>query len=314
MTKQQKYFDDLLALVAKEKQKDFELYKQQIEQLSLAERKEKGFTWHPLSIIKSGYTIGERSFVIVEKTETTNPPRQFRAGKPVRLFTLTSGVYQPEKIGVINFVKKNRIKIILNSKDLPDWLHAGNIGIDLQFDERTYQEMEKALKTIQKEKKGRLSDLRSVLLGNMNARFISSNSAPISTLNESQNQAIAQIMGSQDVAVVHGPPGTGKTTTLVQAIKALAQVESSILVCAPSNAAVDLLTERLAAEELTVVRIGNISRVEETMLKHTLDVRLSEHPESKNIKKVKIQAAAACLLYTSPSPRDATLSRMPSSA
>lgn len=293
MRQQQKYFDNLLALVAKEKQKDFELYKQQIEQLPLEERKEKGFTWYPLNVLQSGYTIGDRSFIVVEKANEDVPPRQFRAGKPIRLFTLKPGAYQPEKIGVINYVKKNKVKIILNAKDLPDWLNIGNIGIDLQFDERTYQEMEKALVAIPKEKKGRLPDLRAVLLGEMAARFRGDSIASVATLNNSQNQAIAQILGAQDVAVIHGPPGTGKTTTLVQAIKALAKVEHGILVCAPSNAAVDLLTERLAAEELKVVRIGNISRVDENILRHTLEVRLSEHPESKNIKKVKIQAVAA---------------------
>ena len=293
MVNQQKYFDELLALVAKEKQKDFELYKEQIEKLSLEERKEKGFTWHPLIVSKSGYTIGERSFVIVEKDNEVSVPRKFRAGTTVRLFTLTPGAYQPEKIGVINYVKRNRMKIILNARDLPDWLGMGNIGVDMQFDERTYLEMEKAIKAVQSEKKGRLPDLRAVLLGKMEARFYGGSSLAIPTLNESQNQAVEQVLGAQDVAVIHGPPGTGKTTTLVQAIKALSKKEHGILVCAPSNAAVDLLTERLAAEELIVVRIGHISRVDENIIQHTLEARLSEHPDSKNIKKVKIQAAAA---------------------
>ena len=293
MINEKKYFENLLELVAKEKKKDFETHKELIENLPLEERKKKGYTWHPLVVIKSGYTIGDRSFVIIEKENVLNAPRQFRPGKTVRLFTLAAGAYQPEKIGIINYVKRNKIKVILNSGDLPDWLGAGGIGIDLQFDERTYLEMEKALKTVMKANKDRLADLRSVLIGNLEASFYTGAPTQISSLNIHQNQAVTQILGAKDVAIIHGPPGTGKTTTLVQAIKALSKKEHGILVCAPSNAAVDLLTERLAEQELTVVRIGNISRVDESIIRHTLDARLSNHPESKNIKKVKKQAAAA---------------------
>ena len=286
MTNEKKYFEELLRLVAKEKQTDFEQYKEVIEKLPMEERKKQGYTWHPLNIIKSGYTIGDRSFVLLEKTTETHAPRQFRSGKTVRLFTLTPGAYQPEKIGIINYVKKNRMKIILNTKDLPDWLGDGNIGIDLQFDERTYLEMEKALNTVMKANKDRLAELRAVLLGNLPSKTILLPPASIDNLNPHQNQAVAQILGTQDVAVVHGPPGTGKTTTLVQAIKRLSEKEHGILVCAPSNAAVDLLTERLAAAELRVVRIGNISRVDDNIIQHTLDAKLSSHPDSKNIKKI----------------------------
>ncbi|MBK6932451.1 MAG: AAA family ATPase [Saprospirales bacterium] len=99
------------------------------------------------------------------------------------------------------------------------------------------------------------------------------------------------ILDNRDIAVVHGPPGTGKTTTLVAAIKQLVKTENTVLVTAPSNTAADLLTERLAARGLYVVRVGNISRVDDRVLPHTLDAILARQPESRNIKKVKIQAA-----------------------
>ena len=154
-------------------------------------------------VTKSGYTIGDRSFVIVEKENILRAPRQFRAGKTVRLFTLAAGAYQPEKIGVINYVKKNKIKIILNTRDLPDWLGAGGIGIDLQFDERTYLEMEKAVKTVMKANKDRLAELRSVLTGNLEARFYTGAATQISTLNLHQNQAVTQILGAKAVSYTH---------------------------------------------------------------------------------------------------------------
>jgi predicted DNA helicase len=103
--------------------------------------------------------------------------------------------------------------------------------------------------------------------------------------------AIRQINNAYDVAVIHGPPGTGKTTTVVHAVVEVCKYERQVLVAAPSNTAADLLTERLAEQGLQVVRIGNISRVDETLLKHTLEGQISTHPESKNIKKLRIKAA-----------------------
>lgn len=290
---EKKYFSNLLEQVLAEKKADFEAYKNLIANLPLDERKAQGFTWHPLSVVKFGYTIGERSFVIVEKTTETDAPRQFRSGKTVRLFSLTPGAYKPERIGVINYVKDKKMKIILNAKDIPDWLSQGNLGVDLQFDERTYLEMEKAIKIVSKANKNRLADLRRILLNKEPARFLAGHPIAIPTLNNFQNKAVNQVLAAQDVAVIHGPPGTGKTTTAVQSLKQLVKTENTVLVCAPSNAAVDLLTERVAKEGLSVVRLGNISRVDDEIIQHTLEAQLAAHPESKNIKKVKIQAADA---------------------
>ncbi len=287
------YFKILLEQVLAEKKADFEAYKKLIADLPLAERKEQGFTWHPLNVVKFGYTIGERSFVIVEKTSETDAPRQFRSGKTVRLFTLAPGAYKPERIGVINYIKDKKMKIVLNAKDIPDWLSQGSLGVDIQFDERTYLEMEKAIKIVSKASRDRLAELRNILLQKVGARFLNGHPITIPTLNDSQNKAVNQVLAAQDVAIIHGPPGTGKTTTIIQAIKQLVKTENTVLVCAPSNAAVDLLTERAAREGLSVVRLGNISRVDEDIIKHTLEAQLGTHPDSKNIKKVKIQAADA---------------------
>jgi len=287
------YFKTLLEQVLAEKKADFEAYKKLIADLPLAERKEQGFTWHPLNVVKFGYTIGERSFVIVEKTSETDAPRQFRSGKTVRLFTLSEGAYKPERIGVINYIKDKKMKIVLNAKDIPDWLSQGNLGVDIQFDERTYLEMEKAIKIVSKASKDRLAELKNILLNKVAARFLNGHPITIPSLNTAQNNAVNQVLAAQDVSIIHGPPGTGKTTTIIQAIKQLVKTENTVLVCAPSNAAVDLLTERAASQGLSVARLGNISRVDEDIIKHTLEAQLAAHPESKNIKKVKIQAANA---------------------
>ena len=280
---------DLLLI---EKEEDLEQFKKQVQELPLAERKAKGVSWYPVEVVKSGYTYGDRAFVEVQREVHGEEAHQFRAGKSINLFTQQAGVSNPERKGVVHFVNKNRMRVILGTKDLPDWLGMGQIGLDLLFDERSYLEMEKALDTVMKASKGRLAELRNVLLGKQEP-YLMPIAHPISipALNESQNAAVNKVLRTRDVAIIHGPPGTGKTTTLVQTIKLLCKTEATVLVTAPSNTAVDLLTERLAREGLTVVRIGNISRVDESIMLHTLDMQLSSHPDSKNIKKVKVQAA-----------------------
>ncbi len=294
MSKVLEELQTLAELLQLEKEADLEQFKERIQRLPLSERQKNGYAWYPVQVVKSGYTYGERAFVTIERDGAEDQPHQFRAGKVVNFFTNQPAVKYPEKSGVVNFVKKNRMQIILNSKDLPDWLGLGQIGVDLLFDERTYQEMEKALRKVQEAKKGRLAELRAILMGIQPPRYSASGQAvPHPYLNEAQNEAVQHILAAQDVAVVHGPPGTGKTTTVVEAVRRLAEQEATVLVTAPSNTAVDLLTERLAEQGLEVTRIGNISRVEESVIRHTLDMKLAGHPESKNIKKVKIQAAEA---------------------
>ena len=281
-----------LELLKLEKEEDFNQHKQFIQSLSLDERVKQGYSWYPLNILKSGYTYGERAFVIVERTSKLEEGHQFRSGKTANLFTQQPNVRNPERAGVVQYVEKNKLKIILNAKDLPDWLGLGLIGIDIMFDERTYLEMEKALKKVMEAGRDRLAELRAIFLGKELPKFSGESVLPtLPELNQSQNNAVGQIIASQDVAIIHGPPGTGKTTTLVQGVKMLIKTEHTVLVTAPSNTAVDLLTERLFNAGIQVVRIGNISRVEESLMQHTLDVQLLHHPESKNIKKMKKEAA-----------------------
>lgn len=288
------YFGELLALLKTEKEADLSQHREFIDNLSLDHKKKKGYTWYPLQILKKGFTYGERAFLLVERTSLLDEPHQIKAGHTVRLFTMQPAVKQGEQTGVVHYVDKNRMKVILNQRDLPDWIDLGLIGVELMFDERTYQEMERALKTLLKPGNGRLKTLVDVLLGNSTAHTkanLPALPAGFGGLNSSQLEAVQHILDAEDLAIVHGPPGTGKTTTLVQAVVAMSQSVSNMLVTAPSNTAVDLLTERLLSAGIRVVRIGNISRVDEKIMESSLEVQLSMHPEAKNIRKIRIQAA-----------------------
>ena len=284
----------LKELLQIEKDADLEYFKTVIQNKPLEQRRAEGFTWYPLSIKGSGYTYGDRAFVTVERGGSADAPHQFRSGNVVNFFTQQKDVYRAEFSGTIQFISKNEMRIILNAKDLPDWMTGGSIGVDLLFDDRTYMEMERALTKVIDAKGDRLAELRDIFLNLQKQNYVPNNSESylnLEKLNASQNKAVQNIIQNRDVAIIHGPPGTGKTTTIVAAVKKLTETESTVLVAAPSNTAADLLTERLATEGLLVVRVGNISRVDESIVKHTLESQIANHPEAKNIKKIKIKAA-----------------------
>ncbi|WP_317174994.1 AAA domain-containing protein [Hymenobacter qilianensis] len=150
--------------------------------------------------------------------------------------------------------------------------------------------MDYALGKVMGAYESRLADLRDVLLGGKLARFKPDAEAMLyypSPLNESQLAAVRHVLAAQDVAIIHGPPGTGKTTTLVQAIIETIRRERRVLVCAPSNTAVDLLTEKLAERGVNVIRMGNPSRVSDLLLEHTLDAQIMNHKSYSELKSMR---------------------------
>ena len=290
-TTAQEELERTLSLLRIEKEDDLAQYNTYIKQSPLHERREKGVCWYPVQIKETGYGLGDYPYVIVERPTQRDREHQFNGGKAASLFNNLPGGEEEEAHGTINYVSGNTMKIIFNGNDLPEWISDGKIGVNLLFDERSYREMEDAIKKVIKAEGNRLADLREIILGTKApAKEEDDYHVKIPSLNDSQNDAVNEILRARDIAVVHGPPGTGKTTTIVQAIKIMAQTEKRILVCAPSNAAADLLTEKIANEGLKVVRIGNLSRIDDNILAHTLEGMIAQHPLHKEVKKLKKQA------------------------
>jgi superfamily I DNA and/or RNA helicase len=279
-----------LELIKLERQADLEQYRQKVLLQSISQRTKKGTTWYPVSLKRDYIGTGERLIIEIERTNYLDQPHAFQSGKAVTVFTNASGKPEKEHInGVVNYVRDNLMLITLNSDDLPDWIEDGLLGVDVMFDEMSYREMEFTLNEVIKADDNRVAEFKRILLGDEKAKLQSRNIniESINILNHSQQQALQKIADAEDVAFIHGPPGTGKTTTLVQAINLTIQSENQVLVCAPSNAAVDLLVEKLSEQGLNVLRIGHPARVTEQSLSKTLDARIAAHPNYQELRGLR---------------------------
>ncbi len=285
------YFQRLQQLLQVEKEADKQSYQRLNTKLSPAARREAGVTWYPIAIRDTEIGRGDYLTIEMERTTHQDIAHSLRFGMTAALFS-NHNPSENRIEGTVTQVSGNRLKLALRVDELPDWTRAGKLGVDTVFDDNSYREMELALKAATAAAEDSKNYLAQVITGQRQLRFAEEYFAPIASLNVSQNEAVQKILAAEELAIVHGPPGTGKTTTLVQAIKALLKKEGErILVTAPSNAAVDLLSERLSAAGLTVVRVGNPAKVNEGQLSLTLDSQLSSHPGFKEIKRLKKQAS-----------------------
>ena len=281
------------ALMKLEQQEDYEQFKIKSAQASIAERQKRGLTWYPVKITKEDIGFGGKLVIELERQGGQGGLHLFQVGKNAALFGNVpgrAGSDRPTLSGVITSVKRNKILLATTKEDLPDWVEDGKLGVDLTFDEVSYREMEYALGKVMGAYNSRLAELRDVLLGAKPARFRPEAEATLyypSPLNESQLAAVRHVLAAQDVAIIHGPPGTGKTTTLVQAILETIRRERRVLVCAPSNTAVDLLTEKLAERGVNVIRMGNPSRVSDLLLQHTLDAQIMNHKSYAELRSMR---------------------------
>lgn len=287
------YFEDQLNSLRIERDEDLQSYIKQMETLSVADRRANGLSWYPIAIRGTEMSRGDYLRVELERTTHQEVNHQLRFGMPAVLFS-NHDPKQDRVEGVIAYQGGSRLKLTLRTDELPDWAKNGKLGVDVLFDDHSYDEMQFALKRASTQvETGAESSLMSVLLGRkspgFNPHFFP---CSIPELNTVQQLAVNQIVAANELAVVHGPPGTGKTTTLVQAIKALIkQKGKQILVVAPSNTAVDLLTEKLADAGLDVLRIGNPARVSEKLFSLTLDSRMAAHGSIKEVRNLKKRAA-----------------------
>ncbi|MFD2888039.1 AAA domain-containing protein [Chitinophaga cymbidii] len=281
------YFERLLDLLKMERDADRRSYQAQTETTTVAQRRANGLSWYPVAI--RGTEMGRGDYLIVEVERTTHQDvaHQLRFGVSAMLFS-NHDAKRHHADGTISWQSGNRLKLTLRTDELPEWANDGKLGIDLLFDDNSYEEMQQALKSAAKSE----TDLIKILTGEKTPTFQTDLPQFQSTrLNASQRSAVDKILAANELAIVHGPPGTGKTTTLLQAIQALIrQDHQQVLVVAPSNTAVDLLSEKLSDEGLNVLRVGNPARVSDRLMSLTLDSKIAEHSSMKEISRLKKQA------------------------
>jgi len=287
------YFKALEALLKIERDEDFKQYQALTEKIPVVTRRANGLTWYPVAIRATELTRGDYINVEFERTTHHELSHQFRFGATIALF---SNHDPKDKIeGTITNINGNRCKISFRVDELPDWSRDGKLGLDLLFDTNSYNEMERAMKTaseILSGDKANAEGLVAMLTGIRKPMFSARYAYPIPELNAKQQEAVQSILDAEDLAIVHGPPGTGKTTTIVQAIKAMLKKDKQqILVVAPSNTAVDLLTEKLSEQGINVLRIGNPARISPHLQSLTMDSKMSAHTQTKEIKALKKQAS-----------------------
>jgi ATP-dependent RNA/DNA helicase IGHMBP2 len=287
------YFKKQLELLGTEREEDRRSYLKLTQSSSVAQRRANGLCWYPIAI--RGTELGRGDYLTVEAERTTHTDinHQLRFGASAVLFS-NHDPQQDRIEGVVSYQGGNRLKLSLRTDELPDWARDGKLGIDVLFDDNSYEEMQQALKLADKLGEQQEHKLIPVLTGSKAPTFNTGiDPVPVRGLNASQQEAVQKIIAANELAIVHGPPGTGKTTTLVQAIKALwNQEHKQILVVAPSNTAVDLLSEKLADEGLNVLRVGNPARVSEKLMSLTLDSKMATHSHMKEIRNMKKQANA----------------------
>lgn len=286
-----KHLKLLKELLLIEREEDFLQYKEQFLKAGIERRKQNGVTWYPIQILNSEIGYGELLQIEVERTTNLDMPHHFSTGKNISLFSNKQPDEQNEIIGTIKRSGKNKMLVILHVEELPDWAYDGKLGVNIQFDDNSYTEMQKALDTVINARNCKQADLRELFAGLEKPSFEKPDeNIIIPQLNLSQNRAVRHAIAANDVAVIHGPPGTGKTTTLVQAIRLTLQTEKQVLVCAPTNTAVDLLTEKLSEQGIKVLRVGHPARVSEELMNMTVDGQIQSSEYYKDIKNLRKNA------------------------
>lgn len=266
------------------------------ERIGVARLAERGNAWSPISFGRTYYnSLNQRVVEIYrngsedDEESPNETDHNFEYGKQVTFFTIDKDDARPKMRfgGTVSFVDGNRMVVaVSDSADISILQNAETAGVMISFDETTYKAMLNAIDYTLKAK-GRLGELRDLFYSKRPAEELRFAPLRFPYLNQTQEKAVNKVLYAKDVAIVHGPPGTGKTTTLVEAINETLRRESQVLVCAQSNMAVDWISEKLVDRGIHVLRIGNPSRVNDKMLSFTYERRFESHPDYPDLWSIR---------------------------
>lgn len=279
-----------------------EEFRKQTETMGVERKVRRGDAWFPISIGRSYYNSLNQMVVEVMRQPGSDIEHNFEAGRPVCFFTIkndmgtagakaTKGGSKLQYLSftaTVSYAEQDRMVVALpDSGRIVDLQRQDALGVQLFFDETSYRLMFEALDRVIRARSGRLADLRDIFYTKAPSSRYTFDAMRFPWLNASQEKAVNEVLWAKDVAVVHGPPGTGKTTTLVEAIFETLRRESQVLVCAQSNMAVDWISEKLVDRGINVLRIGNPTRVNDKMLSFTYERRFEAHPDYPQLWSIR---------------------------
>lgn len=258
-----------------------EEFRRQTETMGVARKVKRGLCWFPVTVGRSYYNSLNQLVLEVTRTEDTDIEHAFEYGRPVCFFRQSAdgSLHYYNFQAVVSYADESRMVVVMPGAGAVLELQAAEcLGVQLYFDETSYRTMFEALDDVLRAKGNRLAGLRDTLLGTLKPGSRQLYPVRFPWLNPAQESAVNRVLCAREVAIVHGPPGTGKTTTLVEAIYETLHREPQVLVCAQSNTAVDWISEKLVDRGLSVLRIGNPTRVNDKMLSFTYERRFEDHP------------------------------------
>lgn len=296
------YLQRLRSLLQLEYDNEKEEFRIQTEKMGINRKIRRGICWYPVEAGRSYYNSLNQFVVEISRhssEEDDDIDSLFEYGKPVQFFSFNAK-YTNDDIkdkndikyypftSTVSYVDGDKMVVTLpSSQSLIDLQNAENLGVQLYFDETSYKTMFHALDDVINAKKNRLADLRDIFAGQIKPQKRTFSPMLFPWLNKTQEEAVNEVLIAKDVMIVHGPPGTGKTTTLVEAIYETLRRETQVMVCAQSNMAVDWISEKLVDHGVPVLRIGNPSRVNDKMLSFTYERKFESHPDYPELWSIR---------------------------
>lgn len=275
-------------LLEMEYEEEKEAYRRQNGPEALPRKVKRGDAWFPVRMGRSYYNSLNQPALEVYRTGDTDVEHNFEYGRPVCFFTVTGKPAFHAVTGTVSYVDGDRMVVVFtDAAAIPPIQNMDNAGVQLFFDETSYRLMFDALDRVINARGNRLACLRDLFGSQAAAETFSFAPMRFPWLNPTQEQAVNNVLRAKDVAVVHGPPGTGKTTTLVEAIYETLHRENQVMVCAQSNMAVDWISEKLVDRGVNVLRIGNPTRVNDKMLSFTYERLFESHPDYPQLWSIR---------------------------